>query len=81
MSGYYTPKWWVGEAYEWYTNTIMDEDYRNTINAEDRQYRQWVREEVNRILDITNYDRKRSEWKKLFPPFERSDDYLEGDVF
>lgn len=59
----------------------MDADDVNTINAEEKAYRQWVWKERRRILKMTNPVRKQEAWNKLFPPFTMDDSYLEGDVF
>lgn len=52
---------------------MFDIDTCNTIVAEERSYRKWVREQKNRILNISNYDSKVQEWKKLFPKIEHSE--------
>ena len=45
----------------------MDIDTITQINAEERQYQQWLRDERNRILRITNTVRKQIEWNRVHP--------------
>jgi hypothetical protein len=58
------------------SNYIKDADDVNTVIAEDKIYTQWEREEKNRILAMSNVQRKQSAWNKLFPKVEGSDDWL-----
>ena len=60
---------------------IYDEDSANTVVLEERAYQIWVREEKNRILNMTDSRRKMEAWRKLFPQVVMSDDYLSGNVF
>ena len=60
----------------------MDYKTVNELNAEDRAYAQWVRAKENRILAMSNPQRKREEWRKLHPKRDHSDDWLlDGKVF
>lgn len=43
-------------------NTIKE------IQAEEKAYAQWEKEEKNRILAMSNEERKQEAWYKLFPP-------------
>ena len=45
----------------------MDIDTITQINAEERQYQQWLRDERNRILRMTNPVRKQIEWNRVHP--------------
>lgn len=45
----------------------IDEDQANEIKREEAVYYAWLKEQKNRILNITNYERKREDWKKVFP--------------
>lgn len=59
----------------------MDEDNYNLLYRENQVYNNWVREQKNRILSMTNAVKKQIEWSKLFTPVTRSDDYLAGNIF
>lgn len=60
----------------------LDPDSVNDLKAEEQEYRNWQRQERNRILRIVNPERKQAEWNKVFPPIEPPDDsYLEGEIF
>ena len=45
---------------------MFDIDTINEIGREEQIYNAWVREEKNRILKISNSQRKQTEWSKLF---------------
>jgi hypothetical protein len=60
---------------------IKDEDDVNTIIAEHRAYKAWEREQKNKILDMTNSQRKQQLWSQLFTPTRMTDDYLAGNLF
>ena len=60
---------------------IYDEDSANTAVLEERAYQTWVKDEKNRILNMTDSRRKQEAWKLLFTQMERSDNYLNGLVF
>ena len=60
---------------------IFDEDSANAVKAEEREYEAWQIKEKNRILAMSDYNRKQSAWRLLFPQVEHSDDYLNGLVF
>lgn len=65
-----------------HTSHTMDEDDVNTLNAEDRKQQREERALKNKILSISNEQRKQEEWHKHFPPVREQDDsYLEGDIF
>lgn len=54
----------------------------NTINAEEKAYQLWERETKNRILAITNPERRQALWTKLFGVKEELDDsYLLGNIY
>lgn len=54
----------------------------NTLIAEDNAYHTWEREQKNRILNMTNSEKKQQVWHKMFGvKQERSDDYLLGNIF
>lgn len=59
----------------------MDEDYYNTLAAEERLYRKQVNERKNFILTIRDFNRKKEQWDLLFPKQEVDDRYLEGTIF
>lgn len=60
---------------------ITPEDV-NQANNESYQYAQWERAEKNRILSISNNDRKQKEWSRLFPTFKSDDSWmLEANVY
>lgn len=59
----------------------MDTDTLNLIHKEESQYYKWVNEEKNRILRMTNTERKQKEWSLLFPKMVHDDSYLMGNVF
>lgn len=46
---------------------MFDRDTYNYIEAEERGYDKWFREQKNRILRMTNTERKQKEWNKLNP--------------
>lgn len=52
----------------------MDTDLENEMNAEQRHYNNWVREEKNRILKLNNTSRKQSLWNELFPQAKYSEE-------
>jgi len=60
---------------------IFDEDSVKEVQAEDRAYRDWEREQKNRILNMSKPEKKIAVWQRLFPLFERDDNYLAGNVF
>jgi len=51
------------------------------IKAEERAYRDWERQEKNRILNMSNVQKKQEAWRQLFPQVTHSDDYLFGNVY
>ena len=52
------------------------------INREEKVYREWQREQKNKILAMSNPVKKQARWNEVFPPFEHSDDWmLEAKVF
>lgn len=53
-------------------DTIME------MQAEERAYRTWEREEKNRILALTNTQKKQTLWSKLFPPFQSDDSWMDS---
>lgn len=59
----------------------MDEDNYNLLYRENQVYNNWVREQKNRILSMTNAVKKQIEWSKLFTPFISDDSYLTGNIF
>ena len=46
---------------------IFDEDSANIVCAENRQQAAWEQHEKNRILRMTNSERKQKEWNYTFP--------------
>lgn len=54
------------------TDTIME------MQAEDRAYFAWVREQKNKILALTNTQKKQMLWSKLFPPFQSDDSWMDN---
>lgn len=61
---------------------IYDEDSVNTLVAEDRAYRNWEREEKNKIFHMVSEQRKQEAWNKLFPQVEHSEGWeLSVNVF
>lgn len=46
---------------------IFDEDSANLAYQEEQAQRAWEREEKNRILNMTNVQKKQSLWNRLFP--------------
>jgi hypothetical protein len=60
----------------------MDEDTINTVNAENYQQYKEERDVKNKILSMTNEDRKQELWNKWFAPISLPDDsYLSGNLF
>ena len=45
----------------------MDIDTLNQISREERGYREWEREQKNRILSMSNVQKKQVLWRELFP--------------
>ena len=45
----------------------MDIDTLNQISREERGYREWEREQKNRILSMSNVQKKQLAWNDLFP--------------
>jgi hypothetical protein len=45
----------------------------NTINLEEKAYQSWVREQKNRILAMSNVQKKQAAWRLLFPQVEHSE--------
>lgn len=59
----------------------MDGDEINVRNREEKAYYLWLNQEKNRILKITNPQKKQVEWSRLFPKWTPDDSYLGGEVF
>lgn len=54
----------------------------NTINQEAYMVTFWEREQKNKILKMSNVQRKKEVWNKLFPKMKQSDDWmLTANVF
>lgn len=52
------------------------------VQSEESAYRKWERAEKNRILAMTNQQKKRDAWSKLFPVMVLDDAWLnEATVF
>ena len=49
--------------------------------AEDKAYTRWEREIKNKILSMSNPEKKQAMWDTYFHRFEHSDDYLDGNIF
>jgi hypothetical protein len=45
------------------------------IKAEERAYRDWERQEKNRILNMSNVQKKQTAWSLLFPQVEHSEQW------
>jgi hypothetical protein len=60
---------------------IYDESSANEVKAEEREYEAWQIREKNRILAMSNMQKKQSAWSKLFSPTKQTDDYLLGNIF
>ena len=58
--------------------TNMSLDTIMEMQAEERAYRKWEREEKNRILSLTNSQKKQTLWSKLFPPFKSDDSWMDN---
>ena len=52
---------------------IFDEDSANAVKAEERQYQAWERTEKNRILAMSNTEKKQVAWRLLFPQVDHSE--------
>lgn len=59
----------------------MDIDLINETIAEDKVYQSWVREQKNRILNMSNTVKKQDMWNKLFPKTTQDDSYLTHNIF
>lgn len=46
---------------------MFDVDTFNQITVEERGYREWEREQKNRILSMSNVQKKQVLWRQLFP--------------
>lgn len=46
----------------------MDYDTLKEIQAEEKAYQKWEREQKNLILSMASSKRKQEQWNKLFPP-------------
>ena len=46
---------------------IFDEASANDAHAENKQVQQWEQSEKNRILKMTNPQKKQIAWRNLFP--------------
>lgn len=46
---------------------MLDYDYYNEVNREEKEYRKYVVKEKNRILHIHDFNRKMKAWRHLFP--------------
>lgn len=46
---------------------MLDADDVNTMNKEESGYRSWEREQKNRILNMSNVERKVKAWRAIFP--------------
>lgn len=51
---------------------IIDEDSAITVNAEDYAYSVWEREQKNKILAMSDSQKKQERWNKLFIKMEPS---------
>ena len=60
---------------------MQDYKYYNLVNLENKKEREEINEKKNAILRMTNPFKKQKEWNELFPKMQRSDDYLQGNVF
>jgi hypothetical protein len=60
---------------------IYDEKSANQAKLEERQYQQWEREIKNKILSMSNPERKREIWRTYFPVMTLDDSYLMGNIF
>ena len=60
---------------------MQDYKYYNLVNLENKKEQEEINEKKNAILRMTNPTKKQIEWSKLFPKMQRSDDYLQGNVF
>mgnify|MGYP001004944361 CR=1 FL=1 len=54
----------------------MEPDTIQQLNLEERAYNEWERTEKNRILAMSNPQKKQTAWNKLFPKMERSDEWM-----
>ena len=54
----------------------MTLDTIQEMQREERAYTEWEREQKNRILAMSNLQKKQTAWNKLFPKMERSDDWM-----
>jgi hypothetical protein len=48
---------------------IFDEDSAKDVLLEDKEYRKWLRNQENLILNMHNGERKRYLWNLLHKPF------------
>lgn len=64
-----------------YTRVInmYDHHYYTDLRAEEKEYFLWVKEQKNRILNMSNVKEKQKAWSLLFPKWEQDDSYLETD--
>lgn len=51
-------------------DTIME------MAREEVVYQEWVREEKNRILRMSDTRKKQGAWDKLFPPMQHDDSWM-----
>jgi hypothetical protein len=54
----------------------MEPDTVQQLNLEERAYYAWVRAEKNRILSMTDSQKKQAAWNKIVSPFVSSDDWM-----
>jgi hypothetical protein len=54
------------------TETIME------MQAEERVYQAWVREQKNKILSLADTKKKQSLWNTLFPKMTRDDSWMDS---
>lgn len=54
----------------------LTSDNAKEIKAEERAYQAWEREQKNRILAMSNVQKKQRAWNELFPPFVHDESYL-----
>ena len=60
---------------------MQDADTVNEILAEQRQYEAWQTKEKNRILAMSNVEKKQAAWRSLFPKWVSDDSYLAGGIY
>ena len=64
----------------------MDYKFYNLVNAEDKQYQQWLRKQENKVLarpttSLAAAQRKQEAWSALHPRFEITGEIINSPVY